>query len=255
VSWSGIAYIVESPVARGRALAASARGDSEAARAFFAEAMAEAERAGVSAVEDRIRRDAGGTDRVAPSKGAARPVEAALSFVCEGEYWTVRGEGVTLRLKDSRGMRMLAALAETPGRELHALDLAGLGGPEGSVDAGDAGEVLDRRARDAHRARVAELAREREEAEAQNDPGRVERVRAELEALGAELSRGVGLGGRARRAGRAAERARINVQRRLTEAIRRIEEADVRLGAYLRKAVRTGAFCSYHPERVEARSS
>jgi hypothetical protein len=65
------------------------------------------------------------------------------------------------------------------------------------------------------------------------------------------LSRGVGLGGRARRAGRAAERARVNVQRRLTEAIRRIEEAHAPLGMHLRKAIRTGAFCSYAPERAE----
>jgi hypothetical protein len=89
------------------------------------------------------------------------------------------------------------------------------------------------------------------EAEAHHDPGPLARVQGEIDALAAELSRGIGLSGRARRSGRAAERARVNVQRRLAEAIRRIEEAHGPLGAHLRKAIRTGAFCSYAPERGE----
>jgi hypothetical protein len=43
----------------------------------------------------------------------------------------------------------------------------------------------------------------------------------------------------------------VNVQRRLTEAIRRIEEAHAPLGLHLRQAIRTGAFCSHAPERAE----
>ena len=44
--------------------------------------------------------------------------------------------------------------------------------------------------------------------------------------LGAELGRAVGLGGRSRRAGGAAERARSAVQRRIKNAIERIGEHD-----------------------------
>jgi hypothetical protein len=54
---------------------------------------------------------------------------------------------------------------------------------------------------------------------------------AYLEALGAELSRAMGLGGRDKRAGSAAERARINVQRRLRDVIRRASEVDRRTPA------------------------
>jgi hypothetical protein len=55
------------------------------------------------------------------------------------------------------------------------------------------------------------------------------------------------LGGRARRAGAAAERARVNVQRRIRGAIKRIGESLPELAAYLDRAVRTGTFCSYEP--------
>jgi hypothetical protein len=55
----------------------------------------------------------------------------------------------------------------------------------------------------------------------------------------------VGLGGRARRAGSAAERARSAVQRRIKNALDRIHEASPSLAALLAKQVKTGNFCSY----------
>jgi hypothetical protein len=57
----------------------------------------------------------------------------------------------------------------------------------------------------------------------------------------------VGLGGRARRAGSAAERARSAVQRRIKNALGRIADADPELGAVLSRSVRTGNFCVYLP--------
>ena len=68
-----------------------------------------------------------------------------------------------------------------------------------------------------------------------------------MTALAREIARGVGLGGRERRAGGAAERARTNVERRLRGAIAKIAETLPALGAYLERAVRTGTFCSYEP--------
>jgi hypothetical protein len=73
------------------------------------------------------------------------------------------------------------------------------------------------------------------------------RARAERDAIANELSRGVGLGGRARRASAAAERARVNVQRRVRGAIKMIGQNLPELGAYLERTVRTGTFCSYEP--------
>jgi hypothetical protein len=58
----------------------------------------------------------------------------------------------------------------------------------------------------------------------------------------------VGLGGRARRAGAAAERARSAVQRRIKNAIVRIGEAAPALAPLLTRTIRTGNYCVYRPD-------
>ncbi|MCW2985708.1 MAG: hypothetical protein JWR63_3278, partial [Conexibacter sp.] len=50
-----------------------------------------------------------------------------------------------------------------------------------------------------------------------------------------------------RRAGNAAERARVNVTRAIRGAVRTIAEHDARLGHHLERSVRTGVFCAYQP--------
>ena len=124
---------------------------------------------------------------------------------------------------------MLAQLCASPGQELHVLALMGAVGDQ-APDAGDAGALLDADAIADYRARLAELDEELAEAEGWADAGRAARVRAEREAIVTELARGVGLGGRERRAGGAAERARTNVQRRIRGAIRKIGETLPALG-------------------------
>jgi len=171
-----------------------------------------------------------------------RPQSTALSLQLEGEYWTVRGYGELCRLKDNRGLHMLAQLVEADGRELHVLDLSGALAP---VDGGDSGEVLDQEARAAYERRVRELREELEEAESWNDAGRRARLEEELDMLRAELSRAFGLGGRQRRGSSAVERARVNVRRRLDFALRRIEEVNPKLGGEIRSRLRTGTHCSF----------
>jgi hypothetical protein len=184
--------------------------------------------------------------------GAAVPDAPVLSFDLrqEGEVWSLTCNGRVARLKDSRALRTLARLIANPGCELHVLDLVGSGEPGGSgdaVDGGDAGELLDEQARDSYRRRLAELRDIEAEAESMADHLRASRAREEIELLGAELSRAVGLGGRQRRASAAAERARVAVQRRIRDAIRRIGEAFPEVGRHLDWAVRTGSCCSYRP--------
>jgi hypothetical protein len=162
----------------------------------------------------------------------------------EGELWLIDSGASRIRVRDGKGLRILAELVREPGRELHVLELAE---PGGASDTGDAGELLDARARSEYGARIASLRAEIAEAEEQNDLGRAEHSRRELELLSQELARAVGLGGKDRRSGAAAERARVNVQRRLRDAIRRIGEQDAELAKHLEWAVHTGTFCSYAP--------
>jgi hypothetical protein len=182
------------------------------------------------------------------------PNVAALSFarraleqfelVQEGELWTIRAD-TTFHLRDSRGLCILAKLVHHPKREFHATDLVARGGEPGHVE--DAGEVLDARAIAAYKRRLEDLREAETEAMKHNDTERAARVHAEIDALASELAHGVGLGGRARKASSTAEKARINVRKRILDAISRIREHSPALAKHLERSIRTGIFCSYDP--------
>jgi hypothetical protein len=191
----------------------------------------------------------------AATTGVAPPPAATLEATLhrDVDYWTVRYGADGFQLKDTKGLGFLRTLLERPGQEVHVLDLAG-GTPEPGAPtarqaaAGDAGELLDRAARTAYKQRLEDLRDELDEAERFNDPARASRARREMEFLGDELARAVGLGGRDRRAASAAERARINVTRTIAAVLKRIAAASPALGEHLGATVRTGYFCSYTPD-------
>jgi len=167
----------------------------------------------------------------------------------EGQFWTLRYDGCTVRVKDAKGVRDIAGLLGTPGREVPVIDLYGGLGAGGSAPvSGDLGEVLDARARTAFRARVGELEAEVADAEAANDRARAERARAEREFLVDELAAALGLGGRPRRSGDLHERARKAVSGRIRLTIERLAESHPGLARHLTNSIRTGVFCSYQPE-------
>lgn len=184
-----------------------------------------------------------------PARAAATPSSPAVTLdfrlTREGEYWSVERSGRSFRLKDGKGIAMLARLLDEPGREWHVLDLASGASGSGAVDGGDAGALLDPKARAAYEGRVRELREEQAEAEQNSDTARAARAAEELDAISAELARAVGLGGRDRRAASVVERARVNVQRRLRDALERIREHDPELGRHLTYTVKTGTYCSY----------
>jgi tetratricopeptide (TPR) repeat protein len=179
-------------------------------------------------------------------------------FRREGDYWSVVFEGRTVRLRDVKGMRYLARLLAEPGREFHVLDLvAAESGSAARDETGqllsptrlsDAGEMLDARAKDAYRRRLAEIEDDIEQARAIGDPERAAQADAERDFLVRELSRAVGLGGRDRRASSASERARVGVTRAVRQGIARIGEHHPELGEHLNRAIRTGAYCAYFPD-------
>ncbi|HVZ71872.1 MAG TPA: hypothetical protein VHJ20_05795, partial [Polyangia bacterium] len=230
-------------------LAHGAPGDLEVANALLASARATGEKLGMTGLVALIdRRLEASTIAAAPPAtiGATR----APSLTLEGEVWTITRGATTFRLKDSLGLRYLARLLEQPGREVHVLDLVGEragGGANEAIDLGDAGDLLDEEAKAAYRSRLEDLRDVVAEAESFGDDARAARARDEIEALAAELGRAVGLGGRSRRAGAAAERARSAVQRRIKNALERIGEHAPALAEYLTTTVRTGNHCIFRP--------
>jgi hypothetical protein len=163
--------------------------------------------------------------------------------VLEGEYYALHSSSRTLRFKATRGMQYLAQLVERPGVDVHVLELMG----SAEADRGDAGELLDAQAFRSYRARLEELRDGAQDAEECGDLDRAATLRDEMETIAGELSRATGRGGRARYADSAVDRARTAVQRRVKDALDRIAEQDPDLGAWLRRAIRTGNHCSFRP--------
>jgi tetratricopeptide (TPR) repeat protein len=206
--------------------------DRERAAALLAEAAAAYRELGLTVHAERAEALAG---RPAGAGGGAR-------LRREGDHWMVAWAGRSVHLRHGKGVDDLASLLAAPGRAFHVLDLVGAAG-EGGGD-----EVLDRRARGAYRARAEELREDIEQAQRDHDPERATRARVELEAIADELGAGVGLGGRARRLGDPAERARKTVSWRLRSTLDRIDRAHPDLGRHLRQSLRMGTFCSYQPD-------
>jgi non-specific serine/threonine protein kinase len=167
-----------------------------------------------------------------------------FSLVREGDVWLIAHQARSFRLKHTRGLAMLSQLIDNPGREVHALMLGTDGDPG---DLGDAGSAVDARAVRAYRDRI-EALRERERtAELLADAEAADRARGEIDELASHLSAALGLGGKDRKAASAAERARVNVQRRIKDAIQRIAREDADLGRYLSLCIRTGTFSIFQP--------
>jgi tetratricopeptide (TPR) repeat protein len=175
-------------------------------------------------------------------------------FRREGDYWLMVFEGRTVRVRDLKGIRYLAQLLANPGREVHVLDLVAAEMGQ-QMALGDAGEILDQRAKSAYRRRLAEIEDDIEQARALEDAEREAQADAERDFLVRELARAVGLGGRDRRAGSASERARSRVTRAVRQGIARIGEHHPQLGEHLTRSVRTGTYCAYAPDPSDAASS
>jgi tetratricopeptide (TPR) repeat protein len=213
-------------------------GDAEAAAA--ADADADAAYAALGATHQRS-----GGPGPAPATG---PVEEAPGNELrrEGEVWHVTYGGRAVVVRHSKGLADLAVLLARPGQEVHVSDLEGV--PAAAVG-GRGDDALDRRALEAYKGRLVELAEELEEAEADHDLARAERARVEYDALVDQLTGAVGLGGRARAAGPdPVDRLRKAVSARIRDAIRRIEGVHEPLGRHLANAVHTGTWCAYRPE-------
>jgi hypothetical protein len=168
----------------------------------------------------------------------------------------------TIRLKHSKGLAYLAHLLRHPGKAIHAIDLVNSVGSDANEprsaqtetteerrrNLGDAGEMLDMQAIADYKRQLADLRSELEEADLRHDVGRAAALQQEIEFLKREITRAVGLGGRSRRAGSHAERARVNITRAIASTLHKITEHHAELGRHLAATIKTGTFCSYVPD-------
>jgi tetratricopeptide (TPR) repeat protein len=225
-----------------------------------AAAKVEAGRAGAAlAGLDVVLRpdDAALLDRIC---GPSEQVTSSLAATLQpsDRSWLVACDGVQCRLPDTKGLQYIAELVRSPGVERHALDLVdrveGVATDPQAVDRrrlGDAGELVDAQARTAYRHRIEALRSEIDDALDRGADERAEALQAELDTLVGHLAQAFGLGGRARRASSAAERARVNVTRTVRAATARVREALPEAGEMLDRRIRTGIYCAYEPDAAD----
>ena len=192
---------------------------------------------------------------VASAVTGDRATWQAATLRREDRCWVTTCGDMQVRLVDTKGLRYLAELLGSPGVERHALDLVdrveGVGSGEAGLDRrrlGDAGELLDGQARTAYRHRIEALRSEIDDALERGAGEQAEVLQVELDQLVGQLAQAFGLGGRARRASSAAERARLNVTRALRAATAKVQEALPEAGAVLDRRLRTGLYCAYEPD-------
>lgn len=178
-------------------------------------------------------------------------------FHQEGEFWTIAYKGKINRVKDCKGLKYIAHLLRHPHRAIHVSTLDAPPAeqqspeifPEGSIrsDLGDAGEILDTKAKAAYRRRLSELQEALTEAKRLN-PQQAESIEQEIDNLYQQLRQATGIGGKKRVAGSHVEKVRVNVKRAIDAAIERLEPLDPELWQHLRKTIKTGTSCTYAPD-------
>ena len=182
------------------------------------------------------------TGQAPPALPPMRTASEGARFTRSGSFWEIEFAGRRAMAPDSKGCADLALLLASPRERVHCMELAG------RLVEGDSGAAMDAKARAACQRRIQDLQAEIAEAERHNDFARTERLGEELDAVIEQLSAAVGLGGRGRKLGDPAEKARTAVTWRIRSAIKRIAEAHPALGRHLEASIRTGAFCAYQPE-------
>jgi hypothetical protein len=183
------------------------------------------------------------------------------SLVNEGKFWTILWDRKRVRIKGTRGIRLLAVLTDNPGRQFHVMDLDRCERKTGpsECDSGFASShgdpMLDEGAKNGYRARLVELRDELQEAQQFNDLFRASKIREEMATITNELARAFGLYGTSRRALSDAERARVRVTVAVKGAIGKISNYNSPVGWHLATSIRTGAFCIYRPAPIARRAT
>jgi hypothetical protein len=162
-------------------------------------------------------------------------------LIHRGESWQLVHGTVRVNLTDSIGLQRLVQLLQRPFTDVSAADLVG------SVGETVQQPMLDRSALRAYRDRVQELRAEIDEAEADADLARAERLRGDLDALLDHLGASAGLGGRSRAFAAGGERARMAVRKSLRRVFDEVATGSPELGALLEASIRTGTMCRFEP--------
>jgi len=166
-----------------------------------------------------------------------------------GQVWVIKYEGQMILMKDAGGLRYLVRLLAKPESIVPAVFLlAAESGIDPLIMSGNSGDLIDGPAMTKYKQEYAELEEELREAELRNDHSRIPTLQSDLDAIGSEIIRASGLGGKTRSKSDA-DRARKNVSTSVSRAIDSIRDEHAVLGRHLRNSIDPGLTFRCVPER------
>ncbi|GAB3218808.1 hypothetical protein GCM10027447_00100 [Glycomyces halotolerans] len=237
---------VNGPISYWLGIMDAALGERERAAEHLAAAIEQCER-----LDARLWAELARKATVDLAASVAPPIGDADSAVFhrDGSTWTLRYDGLTVHLPHTKGLADLRLLLDRPGTHVPAVELLDPdGGGAIETDARLGGDdVLDAEARARYRDHLETLDEQIDTAAALGDDDRAAALDAERQALIDQLRAATGLGGRSRRLGDNAERARKSVTNRIRNTLKKIEAAHPALAEHLRESVATGSSCVYRP--------
>lgn len=241
-------------------------GDKERAHALREAAQETAQQLGMTRLQEKMSAlHKRMKSEQQPSLTSATLSASANAVHFDGKRWTLTFAGQERQQRNSKGLRYIVFLLQTPHREWHVLDLLALTDTDPEVTKASAptevftGQLtirrkqseesppLDAQARAAYRRRLEDLQAELEEAEAWHDAMRATKAREEMDVLAAELANTYGTARHARARNEDAEKARKAVTNRIHDALTKLQNAHPLLWRHLFAAIKTGTFCSYQP--------
>jgi hypothetical protein len=185
-------------------------------------------------------------------------------FKKTGGVWSLQYDGTPVSLPARIGMAYLEHLLRSPDRSFSCMDLqaavSGNPGDRAVLDKQDevvlpvgssiGDEILDPTARKEYKERLGSIEGELQEAEKNNDIGRVEALKHEKEMLSEELKDAMGLAGRPRRFATDAEKARKAVAGAIRTALAVIKKHHPKLAQHLNDRIDRGARCCYRGDGI-----
>jgi tetratricopeptide (TPR) repeat protein len=96
-----------------------------------------------------------GAERAAPrSQASPKAALPSISLERDGDVWRLTTSTDVVHLKDAKGLAYLDRLLKSPGQDLHVTQLLDSDQP---IDSGDAGEILDAKAKEIYRRKLEDL--------------------------------------------------------------------------------------------------
>lgn len=193
----------------------------------------------------------------------AKPEQKAENvFKKTGDFWTVKFQGNTASIKDSKGMLYIAPLLEKPHQPISALKLAAQKNDtklmnQGKVvekksiieDSGKPQDLVDKDYLTDCKQRLDEIEEELRKAEKNNDPAEKDRLERERGQIRDLLKPALNLSGKSRSFSDNVQKTRVAVTMAIIRALKNINEHHPSLYRHLDNSIQRGTDFAYQPEK------